>query len=92
MVPFQIQLTSSTLRKVIKRLHYPLEVMLQCVRWWAAYPLSLRDVEEMMAERGMIVDHATVHRWALKIQPVLRRCFAGARARSARLGVWTRPT
>ena len=40
------------LRKVIKRMHYPLEVMLTCVRWYAAYPLSLRDVEEMMAERG----------------------------------------
>ena len=30
------------LRKVIKRLHYPIEVMLVCVRWYAAYPLSLR--------------------------------------------------
>jgi len=41
------------LHKVIKRLHYPLEVMLTCVRWYAAYPLSLRHVEEMMAERGV---------------------------------------
>ena len=55
------------LRKVIKRLHYPLEVMLVCVRWYSAYPLSLRHIEEMMAERGVAVDHATVHRWAIKI-------------------------
>ena len=48
------------LRKVIKRMHYPLEVMLTCVRWYAAYPLSLRHIEEMMAERGVFVDHATV--------------------------------
>ncbi len=48
-----------------------LEVMLVCVRWYAAYPLSLRNLEEMMAERGVIVDHATVHGWALKILPVL---------------------
>ena len=34
------------LRKVIKRVHYPLEVMLTCVRWYAAYPLSLRHIEE----------------------------------------------
>ncbi len=34
-------LIKSTLRKVLKRLHYPLEVMLVCVRWYAAYPLSL---------------------------------------------------
>ena len=33
------------LRKVIQRLHYPLEVMLVCVRWYAAYPLSLRHIE-----------------------------------------------
>jgi len=36
--------------KVIKRTHYPLEVMLACVRWYAAYPLSLRHVEEMMTK------------------------------------------
>ncbi len=63
------------LRKVIKRLHYPLEVMLVCVRWYAAYPLSLRHIEGMMGERGVFVDHATVHRWALKILPVLALVF-----------------
>lgn len=63
------------LRKVIKRLHYPLEVMLTCVRWYVAYPLSLRHIEEMMQERGVFVDHATVHRWALKILPVLGAAF-----------------
>jgi len=53
------------LRKVIKRMDYPFEVMLTCVRWYAAYPLSLRHVEEMMAERGVFVDHSTVSRWAI---------------------------
>lgn len=75
MVPLHIQLETLTLRKVLKRLHYPLEVMLVCVRWYAAYPLSLRNLEEMMAERGVIVDHATVHRWALKVLPVLAVVF-----------------
>jgi transposase-like protein len=42
---------------------------------YAAYPLSLRNLEEMMAERGVVVDHATVHRWALKILPVLAVVF-----------------
>jgi transposase-like protein len=46
------------LRKVIKRLHYPLDVMLTCVRWYVAYPLSLRHIEEMMQERGVFGDHA----------------------------------
>ena len=63
------------LRKVIKRTHYPLEVMLVCVRWYAAYPLSLRHIEEMMSERGVLVDHATVHRWSIKILPVLAAVF-----------------
>jgi transposase-like protein len=48
-----------------------LEVMLTCVRWYVAYPLSLRNLEGMMAERGVEVHHASVHRWALKIVPVL---------------------
>ena len=56
-------------------MHYPLEVMLTCVRWYAAYPLSLRHIEEMMAERGVAVDHATVHRWSIKILPVLGAVF-----------------
>lgn len=41
------------LRKVIKRAHCPLEIMLTCVRWYAAYPLSLRHIEKMMQKRGV---------------------------------------
>jgi putative transposase len=41
------------------------------VRWYAAYPLSLSHIEEMMQERGVFVDRVTVHRWALKVLPVL---------------------
>ena len=61
--------------RVLKRLHYPLEVMLTCVRWYVAYPLSLRHLEEMMAERGIAVDHSTVHRWAIKLLPALEKAF-----------------
>jgi transposase-like protein len=69
------RLMNVALRKVLKRLHCPIEVMLVCVRWYAAYPLSLRHIEEMMAERGVFVDHATVHRWSLKILPILAEVF-----------------
>ena len=72
---FRKSLVNSALRKVLKRLHYPLEVMLICLRWYVAYPLSLRDIEEMMQERGVFVDHATVHRWAIKMVPVLAAVF-----------------
>ena len=50
-------------------------LVLVCVRWYATYPLSLRHIEEMMAERGVVVDHATVHRWSIKILPVLAAVF-----------------
>jgi transposase-like protein len=60
--------------KVLKRLHYPLEVMMLCVRWYVAYP-SFRHIEEIMQERGVVVDHATVHRWAVKMLPVLAKIF-----------------
>ncbi len=56
------------LRKVLMRLYYPLEVMLVCARWYAAYPLSFgktpspRHLEEMMQVRGVFVNHSTVHR------------------------------
>src|SRR5450631_2092152 len=69
------KLMLAALHRVIKRFHFPLDVMLMCVRWYVAYPLSLRHIEEMMAERGVFVDHATVHRWSIKILPVLAAVF-----------------
>ena len=63
--------TNESLTRVFKRLHYPIEVIVVCARWYVAYPLSLRHLEEMMAERGAAVDHSTIHRWAIKILPVL---------------------
>jgi len=66
---------NEAVRQVLKRLHYPIEVMLVCVRWYAAYPLSLRQIEEMMEERGVVVDHATIDRWSIKMLPVLAAVF-----------------
>lgn len=43
--------------------HYQPEIILLCVRWYLRYPLSYRNVEEMMQERGLAVDHTTVYRW-----------------------------
>jgi transposase-like protein len=75
MLDLRQSLINSTLHRVLKRLHYPLEVMLTCVRWYVAYPLSLRHVEEMMQERGVYVDHVTIHRWMIKMLPVLAAVF-----------------
>ena len=50
-------------------------MILLCVRWYLAYGLSLRNLEEMMAERGVTVDHATIHRWTVHYAPLLLEKF-----------------
>lgn len=55
--------------------HYNRSVILLCVRWYLAYNLSLRDLEEMMAERGIHVDHSTIHRWVVRFSPLLLERF-----------------
>jgi transposase-like protein len=45
---------------MFKGRHFDRSVILLCVRWYVPYNLSLRDLEEMMAERGLSVDHSTV--------------------------------
>ena len=50
-------------------------MILRCVHWYLAYKLSLRNLEEMMAERGISVDHATVQRWVVRYSPELLERF-----------------
>ena len=52
-----------------KGAHFPKEIILMGVRWYVAYPLSYRHVEELMEERGVEVDHATLQRWVIKYSP-----------------------
>ena len=49
---------------------FPPEVILVAVRWYLRYE-SYRDVEELLAERGIAVDHVTVYRWVQRFTPVL---------------------
>lgn len=63
------------IRKAFKRLHYPVDVIAQCVRWYLAYALSLRDLEDMMTERGILVDHSTLYRWVIRLTPLLDKAF-----------------
>ena len=60
---------------VVKGMRFPIEVILVCIRWYAAYPLSCRHLEEMMKERGVMVDHSTVSRWAIRFLPLLEKIF-----------------
>jgi putative transposase len=57
---------------VFKGRHFDQTVILLGVRWYLAYNLTLRNLEEMMAERGIAVDHATLHRWVLHYSPDCR--------------------
>jgi transposase-like protein len=50
---------------------FPPEVIVIAVRWYLRFGLSYRDVEELLTERGVEVDHVTVHRWVLRFTPVL---------------------
>ena len=55
--------------------HFQAEIILLCVRWYLRYSLSYRDLEEIMLERGLQVDHTTIYRWVQRYAPELdRRC------------------
>lgn len=58
-----------------KGLRFPIDVILVCIRWYAAYPLSYRHLEEMMQERGVFVDHSSINRWAIRFLPQLEKVF-----------------
>ena len=58
-----------------KGAHFPPEVILMGIRWYLAYPLSTRHVEELMEERGVNVDHSTINRWVIKYSPQLEEAF-----------------
>ena len=58
-----------------KGAHFPKEVMLRGVRWYVASPLSTRHVEELMEERGVELDHATITRWVITYSPQLEDAF-----------------
>jgi putative transposase len=58
-----------------KGAHFPKDIMLMDVRWYIAYPLSYRHVEELMGECGVPVDHATIQRWVVKYSPLLEEAF-----------------
>lgn len=51
------------------------EIILWGVRWYVAYPISYRQLEEMMGERGVTVDHSTLNRWVVKYAPEVEKQF-----------------
>ena len=53
--------------------HFEDEIIILCVRWYLRYSLSYRDLEEMMAERGLSLDHSTIWRWVQRYAPILNQ-------------------
>jgi len=50
-------------------MHFPKDVILHAVFFYLCYAVSYRDLEEIMDERGVTVDHATLNRWVIKFSP-----------------------
>jgi transposase-like protein len=53
--------------------HFEKEIILWGIRWYVAYPISYRQLEEMMGERGVTVDHATLNRWVIQYAPAVEK-------------------
>ena len=60
------------------------------VRWYLRYGLSYRDVEELLTERGIEVDHVTIYRWVQRFTPLLIDAARPCRHTRAIAGLWTR--
>jgi transposase-like protein len=64
--------------------HYEGEIILLNVRWYLKYPLSYRNLKEMMIERGIKVDHTTIMRWVYQYSPEIEKPWR------VRCEIWTR--
>jgi len=62
--------------------HFQQDMILQSIRWYLAYSLSYRDIEELMQERGFSVDHSTINRWVLHYSPQLEAAFRRKKRRA----------
>ena len=62
--------------------HFQKDMILQSIRWYFAYSLSYRDIQELMQERGFSVDHSTINRWVIHYSPQLEAAFRRKKKRS----------
>ena len=69
---------------------FPPDVIVLAVRWYLRFGLSYRDVEELLAERGVAVDHVTIYRWVQHFTPLLAEAARPCRHGVGTAGRWTR--
>ena len=82
----------STPRSGFAGFRFPPEVIILAVRWYLRYGLSYRDVEELLVERGIAVDHVTVYRWVQRFTPLLIDAARPCRHAPVIDGLSMRPT
>jgi IS6 family transposase len=58
--------------------HFEREIVLWAVRWYCRYGVSYRDLEQMMGERGVSVDHSTIYRWRQRYAPEIEKRLRGS--------------
>jgi transposase, IS6 family len=63
----------TTARRPFRGFRFPPEVVLWAVRWYLRFPVSYRDLEAMLADRGVVVDHTTMYRWVQRFAPELEK-------------------
>lgn len=59
--------------RAFRGFRFPAEVILWAVRWYLQFPVSYRDLEAMLADRGVAVDHTTMYRWVQRFAPELEK-------------------
>ncbi len=57
----------------IKGRHFQRDIILWAVRWYCKYGISYRELQEMLAERGVNVDHSTIYRWVQRYAPEMEK-------------------
>jgi transposase-like protein len=62
---------------LFRKRHFEPAIIVTCVRWYCRFSLSLRNLEELMAERGLAVDHTTIWRWTQTYGPEVYRRLRG---------------
>ncbi len=53
--------------------HFQRDIILWAVRWYCKYGISYRELQEMLAERGVNVDHSTIYRWVQRYAPEMEK-------------------
>src|ERR1700736_3858250 len=85
-------LLASSVCGLFKWRQFEPEVILLAVGWYLRFSLSYREVEELLAERGLLVDHVTVWRWVQRYVPEIQRRLQRGSDRPTTVGGWMRPT